>query len=274
MSPRRPGLPGFKHPPVVEVVLGVSFKPLEALRLPQFGALCEEFTNEGFSNVQEQPIYVPPVEAFGPAAIAVNLSIEIGPTLPRVWLLSQDEQRLVQLQRNWLAFNWRKVGVEAEYKRWDSVRTGFAGAYGKVETFLKKRNLGSLAPIQCEVSYINQIDFKALGLELGDVASVIRLVGRVEVADLPGPEQISLQTQYVIPGLSTPLGRMHVSVQPGVRREDGAPVLAMTLTARGRPAGDGATGVLEFMDRGSEFIVQAFHDLTSEQMHQTWVKEE
>jgi uncharacterized protein (TIGR04255 family) len=190
-----------------------------------------------------------------------------------LWLLSEDEQRLVQLQRNWIAFNWRKVGAEADYKRWDAVRSGFEYAYANFEAFLNERKLGSIAPVQCEVSYINQIDFRALGLELGDISRVVRTINRVDIAHLPGPEHVSFQTQYVMSDASGPFGRLHINVQPGLRREDGAPILAMTLTARGRPLGDDSTGVMEFMDRGSEFIVQGFHDVTTEEMHEFWVKE-
>lgn len=66
------------------------------------------------------------------------------------------------------------------------------------------------------------------------------------------------------------LGRLTVSAQPAVRRSDKKPLIALTLTSRGRPIGAGISGVLTFFDLGREWIVRGFTDLTADEMHRMW----
>ncbi|HUE08033.1 MAG TPA: hypothetical protein VMP41_11445, partial [Acidimicrobiales bacterium] len=59
-------------------------------------------------------------------------------------------------------------------------------------------------------------------------------------------------------------------VQPAFQREDNQPVIALTLLARGAPRTTDATGVVEFLRLGHEWIVRGFADLTTAAMHDEW----
>ena len=67
-----------------------------------------------------------------------------------------------------------------------------------------------------------------------------------------------------------PVGRLHVTAQPAIRKEDRKPMVILNLTARGKPEGEGTDGVLRFLDRGREWIVKTFKEITTSEMHQIW----
>jgi hypothetical protein len=69
------------------------------------------------------------------------------------------------------------------------------------------------------------------------------------------------------------LGRLHVSVNPGSRRQDGVPIFVMSLTARGDPTGDGLDGIQGFMEIAHEHIVRTFAELTTSAIHREWERD-
>ncbi len=80
-----------------------------------------------------------------------------------------------------------------------------------------------------------------------------------------------MQIRYVIGVVGEPpLGRLHVSIQPGWRKPDNAPIYVLELTARGAPTGIGMEGAQSFFDVGHDWIVRGFRDLTTSDMHKIW----
>ena len=273
MSPRRQGLPSFHKPPVNEVVLGVSFRPLTAVKITDLGRLYEAFKQD-YPTVEEHPPYYPPIEQFGAAGFAASLSVDLTVMdWPRLWFLSKENDRLIQFQRNWLAFNWRKISPESEYQRWQAVRESFIGAYASVDSVVDSLTGEHVSPLQCEVSYINQIDSADLGIQSGELWRVLRLACPLPEGPLPPPEQMALQVQYPMSKDGETIGRLHITTQPARRRGDGREILIINLTARGRPTGSDLESVLTFLDLGSEWIVDSFAALTTDEMHKTWERE-
>ncbi len=58
--------------------------------------------------------------------------------------------------------------------------------------------------------------------------------------------------------------------QPAWRKADRAPLLILNLTARGAPLGEGIEGAFAFFDLARRWIVHAFAELTTAEMHQVW----
>jgi hypothetical protein len=48
------------------------------------------------------------------------------------------------------------------------------------------------------------------------------------------------------------------------------PMFVLTLTARGRPIGEGIEGALAMLDIGREWIVRGFASVTTRTMHDVW----
>jgi hypothetical protein len=77
--------------------------------------------------------------------------------------------------------------------------------------------------------------------------------------------------RFVIPDeAAKPVGRLHVVVQPAWKKSDNSPILALSLTARGVPFGEGVEGAFAFFDLGRRWIVKAFADITTPDMQRAW----
>ena len=268
-------LPDFADPPVVEVALSVQFEVLSKISTPQLGLLWQEF-RERFPITEEHPPLEPVTERFGVPPTprgTVRVEMRKGPPTPRCWFLNQQGTELIQIQQNRFVRNWRKVGDEGRYPRYEKhLRPHFESDLKFFHAFLQREQLGDLKPNQCEVTYVNQIvagkAWKSHA-ELGEVITVF--AQRYSDVFLETSEDASVRLRFVIPDDSgQPLGRLHIAIDPGYRSGDNQPLFSLHLTARGRPCGDGIDGVLRFMDLGREWVVRGFASITTSRMHKEW----
>jgi len=263
-------LPEFDAPPVVEVVLGVQFRPLFGLRPIELAPLREQW-RESHPLVQEQPPLPPAIEQAGSGLPTVQFVV--GPALQsRTWFLSDDQSSLIQLQHDRLTVNWRQTS-DVPYPRYPSVRQAFEERAGDLSQFLASRGIGELVVTQAEVTYINAevtyinaVDTAAD--EMGDLGRILRHWGSPS-ADLGKPEQGRCAAVFGVPGIGRPPVRLYVAVDPA-QRPDGRPALFLTLTVRGAPAGPELPDALRFMDQAHAHVVRSFTVLTPDAMHDLW----
>lgn len=267
-------LPEFDNPPVVEVALSVQFETLPDFRTPQIGLLWQQFRDR-FPKTEEHPPLDSVIERFGvpptPKGVA-RFQMLSAPPVPRCWFLNNEGTELVQVQQDRFAHNWRKVGDQATYPRYDYVRTTFENELRKFEDFLSRQQIGELNANQCEITYVNHILSGEGWNNHGQLGEVLTLFAPRYTDDFrPAPEDGRLSARYMIPNnTGEPVGRLHVAVEPVYRSADDMPMFALTLTARGRPLGVGVPGVLAFLDLGREWIVRSFASITTPQMHTIW----
>jgi uncharacterized protein (TIGR04255 family) len=267
------GLPSYADPPVTEVVVGVSVAELSALTVPHLGLLWSTKFRSSFPKIEEHPPYDPPVERFDSPLQGPDPSFRFTgvPPLPRLWLLSEDDQELLQVQKNWFACNWRKVKPDAVYGRWPSRREAFQKWLSALQDYVVENKLGELKPLQCEVTYINHVAPAAGWSRHGELPKILKVAADLDGGFLPEPEQMQVAAQYVIPdNEGRPVGRLHISSQPAFRREDNTPIFVLNLTVRSKPEGEGLEGVLRSLDRGREWIVRGFAQITSPAMQDVW----
>jgi uncharacterized protein (TIGR04255 family) len=266
------GLPDFKNPPVTEVALSVQFEPLPALRTIHLGLLWVEF-REHFPNLEEHPPRAPTIEEFEvikPKKMEVQFQKEI-PVL-RCWFLNESGTELIQVQQDRFVFNWREVGEKREYPRYENVRRKFIEALITFQQFLDREQLGELIPNQCEVTYVNHI-VQGEGWDSHGQLEKLFTVWASQYSDsfLREPEEAGFSVRYIIPSEEgPPIGRLHINVHPAFRREDGMPIIVMSLTARGRPLGVDHDDVLSFLDTGRKWIVRGFTSITTNEIHKIW----
>ena len=82
------------------------------------------------------------------------------------------------------------------------------------------------------------------------------------------------QTQQIVDPAGKFLGRLHMIVEPQLKRSDNSPMIGLTFTARGQPLSPDTAGVLGFLDVGRRLIVRAFAAITTEQMHREWGRQD
>lgn len=270
-------LPAFEYPPVTEVVVSAQFEPLPKFAIPQMGLLWQRFRDQ-YPRTEQHPALPTTVERLGMRSMAEpKFWVEVEPTV-RLWFLNEAGDQLVQIQSDRFIRNWRRVPSEAgTYPRfYNSILPRFTEDYRAFCAFLKDEQIGQPVVNQVEVSYINNIVMGDAWHSHGDLGKMFRgwsrdpLIGRA-------PESINLRSSYVIESDTREfLGRLHTVIQSGYRTDPGnaedEAVFVFTLTARGRPLGEGEPGMLAFVELAHREIVQSFDKMTTNEAHAIWRK--
>lgn len=267
-------LPEYDRPPLIEVALGVQFEPVIGLTIPHMGELWSHY-KEQFPHVEHRDPLDPVIERKGVRLRSPNPGLMmLGKLpLPRVWFIDESSRELVQIQQDRFVRNWRKSKSEDIYPRYENeIRSTFERDYGKFADFITSRNLGKLEANQCEVTYVNHIPVEKewAGHEALRHLTSFWSDSKAATESLT-EEDARIQLRYEI---SDPqegfIGRLHVTFEPGFVKDKNLPVYVLRLTARGKPLGEGLTGILNFLDLGRLQIVRTFTNLTSKEMHQKW----
>jgi uncharacterized protein (TIGR04255 family) len=256
-------LPEYDNPPVIEVVCGVLFKPIETLLAPHLGLLWEKFKPE-YSECKETDPLVPVIERFdevpgGKFKISEELRL---PMLPRIWFVQASGNGIIQVQRDRFLYNWRKVQLEDEYPRYHTVIQKFRDHLSVFQAVLYEAKLGTIEPLQYEMTYVNHIP-QGEGWETpSDIGNIFPdSTWKVnEQRFLADPEGFNLRTSFALPEHS---GRLHLTIRNAIRRNDGHPIFLFELLVRGIGNYTSLEAIWSWFDQAHEWIVQGFTDLTS-----------
>lgn len=151
-----PTTPKFRKPPVVELALGVQFKPLASFNTLQAMSWRESIKGQ-FSKVQEQPELPDLVEVPDLGEIKMQMKMVQGPQPLRYWYLNESETELVQVQRNRFVYNWRKKSDADQYPSYDEMKARVEERLKAFMAFIVAEKLGEFVPDICEVTYISHI---------------------------------------------------------------------------------------------------------------------
>lgn len=267
------GLPDFAHPPVDETALSLQFAPIPGFNIPHFGLYWARLRDEYVRFEIQQPL-TNVTEQFGAGP---RVGRQIGVTfleLPEVrcWFVDQSGNRLIQVQRDRFVQNWRKVTGTETYPRYPALRTSLEKEWERFCDFLRDEGLERPKVNQCEVTYVNNIEYGKGWSGYGELDKVIAALATPKSKGrfLPEPEKVNMQVIY---RLADDAGRLYVSFVPVIRVQDGKEVLQMTLTARGAPKSSSDDDVFRWLDLGRKWVVRGFADFTTEEMHKIWGKQ-
>lgn len=267
--------PDFEQPPVEEVALSVQYAPLPGMTTAHVAQYWES-VRDRFPRWEEASPIEPTVELFGVPKIGLPrfaFSVEGGILPHRALFVDAHSVELVQVQRDRFVRNWRRRPDATEYPRYPVLRDRFQADFGEFLSFLGRQGLAGPEINQCEVTYVNHIVPGGGWQRHGDVHRVLTTIsGELSDEFLPEPETIEATFRYVFfwPGSEESAGRLHVAVRPVYRVSDDTPLLAITLTARGRPRGNDVASVTAWMDVGHDFLVHGFASMTTPEMHRLW----
>jgi uncharacterized protein (TIGR04255 family) len=267
MTLRPTDLPDFENPPVVETLLSVQFDRLSLPKSAHFGLYWSQIRSK-FPRSEEQgelPAIVEKHPEQPQPTVGIQFQAFDAPPTPRFWFINKDGTELIQIQRDRFIKNWRKIGDENEYPRYETVRAGFDQDFADFAKFVTDNGLGTLRVNQCEVTYINHIVAGEGWDTYADIDRVFR-VWRQPNSPVPGrAEEVAIRAKFPILHAGEFCGRLHLALQPVKRISDGKPMFLMELTARGQ-IGEGT----EFFDIGRSWIVKSFAELTTKEMHEAW----
>lgn len=249
---------------LVEVALSVGFEEFHRLLRYELDDLHESKYACEFPNDEEKAPHKPFIEEPGGGLTALPSASPI--TNIRRWFSSEDGARLIQVQRNWFARNWRVAGPDKvtgtppSYPGYASVRSDFVESLNSFVDFTRDTGLGDFRPLQCEISYRTQLQAGGLWNGPGELDRVVRMFAERSYDYLPDQEAMRIITQYVIPDDDgQPAGRLYGRLETA-RSKEGTDFLILTMFARGTPVADSMDGVLDFQDSGHQWIVNGIRD--------------
>ncbi len=263
-------LPDFRHPPVIEVVIGAQFGNLaDVLSAAQIGSFWEQVRDRYPKTEDALPLarqYDAPAQH--PAAAAPRFLAL--PPIRRSYLISECQNWLVQVQADRLLHNWRAVREDDEYPRFEECYERFVQAWGSFSEFCSERELVPEVD-QLEVTYINHIPAGKAWKSLEDLSLLFPDLGwRTGNRYLRRPESLAFAASFEMDGAP---GRLHLSIKHGLRRgPTEQQILVCELTTRGRP--EAKMTMEEWIHKGRAMIVRAFADLTTDDVQQSqWGKQ-
>ncbi len=261
-------LPDFADPPVNETVLSIQYAPIQDFGIPHFGPYWEEIRSE-FSKFQVQPALPPATERFEgpPQGMGIGIQFVSQPDV-RCWFLDETGGRLIQLQRDRFIHNWRQITGKEKYPRYPIVKKTFETEWKRFCAFLRREKLELPQVNQCEITYVNHIEYERGWKGYGELSRVIAPWSGAYSGDfLPPPEQVNIEAHFRFPN---DMGRLHISATPVIRVKDVQEVLQITMVARGAPKSSRDEDIFEWMDLGREWVVRGFSDFTAKSMHSIW----
>jgi len=266
--------PKFNRPPVVETVLGVQFKPLLKLQPAHYGLFWNLIRDQGFRDSEQHPPLEHVIEKSGPDLTQFSFSFSFGRqgpiTATRVWFLASDSsegQQLIQLQPDRLVQNWRALDPEkTKYISFESSKKSFEDTFKKFADFVKKEDLGSIEIDQCEVIYVNQIPIASSAGEAFESTFQFFEKRSTQLFDKAACD-CTFENSYWINAIQ---GKLHVTASTVLVRDLKAKAIDFRLVARGAPTSSSLEDVLSWLDKGHYFTVNAFADLTKDEMHKHW----
>lgn len=279
-KPRSPfDLVRFGRPPVTEVALTAQFET-PVIDLGTLGEFATKVERQFPNQEQRPPADAIQPETFdqipGPAPFRFEFQPNPVP-LPRVWFISKDNERLIQLQANRLSVNWRSTsGDPSKYPRYSKLRGIFKRQLATLIGITERRGK-QLRVTACEALYINPIlpPEKPIDGTHPDLATVVNRLRRPpKGAFLGKPEDSQWHARWRIPDArdGEPAGRLYVSATPALS-EDEHLIYIIQMSARTTPAAPDLDGTLNALDLGHKWVVKGFEDITTNKMHQVWDRE-
>lgn len=264
-----PPIPKFERPPVYETVLGIQFNPLNAFSFPHYGLYWAAIRGN-YPNYEVHPPISPAVEQFESGLRKDRKAgIELVPVPDiRTWFLNRDGSLLLQVQKDRFLQNWRKVQDDDVYPHYDQLKPKFFNEWRTFCGFLEDAGIERPMVNQCEVTYVNHIDVELGPRRYGELRKIMSCWSGESSGDfLSDPESVNFNLRYLLP---ENMGRLHVTLQPAIRRRDAKEILRLNLTVRGRPNSSEIDDISEWLDLGHDWAVRGFADITTGEMHRIW----
>jgi uncharacterized protein (TIGR04255 family) len=263
-------LPSFKKPPVSEVALAVQFNEIREFKTFHYG-LYRQRVIQRFPLFEEQP----PLQRWDEKEVLIPGSPQIGvmniplPPLRRCWFVEKDKNRLIQLDPEHFVYNWRKVTGKEIYPRYDnSIRNEFIEQWDATLAFFREQGFEKIVCNHWEITYVNHIDKGEGWNSLEDLNTIFNFwSGMGQREFVPNLETLNINSSWLFPGQN---GRLRMSIQPAVRQSDRKETILIKLVARGWLDQGNSEDLLRGFDKGREWIVRTFADITTKMAHEMW----
>ncbi len=252
---RNDTLPSFENAPVSEVACGATFVALKEFTTAHGGLFWSRIRDEFPEASHAAPLSTPTEGWFDQT---------LGLPLPRQWFTSKNKQGLIQLQGDCLFFNWRRIGEEDVYPRYNTVIANYKSYLTVFLDFLRELAIPIPSVTGCELTYVNHIPQEHGWKSVDDLSLVFRDMHWQKQAErfLPIPDNIAWKMQFPLPTT----GVLTVSLSKGMRVKDRVPTLKLDLSAKATFQDKKFDDVWDWFDLAHQWIVRGFADITQEEM--------
>jgi uncharacterized protein (TIGR04255 family) len=262
-------LPEYDSPPAVETLMGFYFARFAKLNVLHFGKLWSLFE----MNYPKGEILPPIID---PQRISQD-GLEFNEMPFRAMFTNSTDSELVQVQASAFLRNWRKTAGNEAYTHYSDLKPKFKGDWHTFCTFLESSGLPPPQVFQCEVTYVNHLVRGETWDSYNDLAKLLKpFAPRRVVADygrdysyLPEAATVALNAGYNLTDVGVSL---QVLCQSAVRRNDGAEVIQLTVTAKGDIKDMASEDRWKTLDRCHDAVILGFDDVTTEYAHEIWRK--
>ena len=247
-------LPEYDNPPINEVGLGCRFVPIAALTLPLVGAFWASIRKDFPHTEHAIPV--------GDATGNVVLDEKTNLPWPRIWLLSENRDKLIQIQRDRFVLNWRRKVDGGEYPRYPHLIQEFTSNLDRFVKFLEDDcEKSDIAVESCEATYVNHIVLDGPLEDMGMLpAQIFNGNSWLLPSDLGTPTGFNWINVYQ---LADGLGQLTIRAAPARMVEDRKPVLVLELNVQGNPSESGPDAMKQWFGRAHDVIVRGFSSITS-----------
>jgi len=264
--------PKFSNPPVIEVAATIQFSDLggNALLL----SLSEFWKILGEGNYPVVELKQPRMKLSDQAG-SVQFALineNDGYAAPRVWFLSEDQTRLVQLQSDRLVFNWRQLDrSNPSYSSYEIVWKNFQQAMQALTQFSAKYLDKKIEADFVELLYINLIPFS----DFGGAANIEACIPSMSFSKMPKAylaEPNAVNFMWDIP-IEEARSTLRIQGLTGPDVVTGEPMLRMDLLQRGAISAvfdKDETKIHNWFDDAHYRIVNTFKSMTGSEMHKQW----
>lgn len=244
----------FQDPPINEVFIGKVFAPQDALLIPYYGKLWELFQDEFPFCQHASPI----IDMANQQSFVDGQEL----MLPRVWFISNDKTRLLQLQRDRFYCNWRQTkSVSPEpYERFGPIFSLYKKHISLLSSFFSSQLGTELETKRCDLSYVNILRRGKEWNDLTDLNAVFK-----EIRFPASIEKCSLVQGAVRLGyeMNDGAGKVEVSINQA-SNSAGDSLVRMELSANSSKLEQSAEAESAWFQKAHDAIVQGFCDLTTE----------
>lgn len=260
-------LPSFGDPPVAEAVLGVEFETVPDLGAVQLVRLAARY--DRYPTIQERP-GTPPSVGPGEEAVAEFALMTGAPPL-RLWLLSEGEQDLVQLQSDRVLLNWRGfVPAAGAYPRYAYMRTEYLAVWDTFLSHLDELALSGPRPTFVESSFVNMYALTGDGPS----ASGLSFVSDIPES-MPGTDSsFRFELVRTVTGVNGARGRTSIAGAPQQATDEGERKYQLNVTTKLQVPPDADLASLAvYLDSAHDLSVRAFSATTDVERHHEWRRE-
>ena len=263
----------FDEPPLHEMAISVHFSPMEGFQALHAGLLWQQLRGD-YPLTREVPFAPQPIEQFGDAFLNSQVEQEIyfgapPPDRRRYWFLSKDEVRIFQVQKDFVAANWRRVNGDERYPGYrESMLPTFERQWKLFCEFLEANGFARPAVRQVEVTYVSAVPRGDGWQEYGDLPQILApWSGKFSGGHLPQPETAGVMATFLIPDHK---GRLRVAANPWIRPRDKRETIQFTTIARIVAPTTDPSSVVELVNVAHDWAAWGFADFTTPYMHELW----